>query len=215
MNRALRAWRGGLALAAVAIAQPALAGIVSTSGDVEVIDAPESVRGGQFEGSVARLFQEHEGIILTDSLMVDAVSGSASLFEDVNPTLLSAGLTVDSYYVHVDPVGTTPISTMFTVTFDGPILGVIVSGEHLFASDAMLGAAGTAYPGHGRSGRGLDLDSPDAFSISEDQTTLTLEILRTGKVFDQVRVIVGQPIPGPGGAALLGAVAVFGSRRRR
>ena len=71
------------------------------------------------------------------------------------------------------------------------------------------------YPGHGRSGRGLDLDSPDAFSISEDQTTLTLEILRTGKVFDQVRVIVGQPIPGPGGAALLGAVAVFGSRRRR
>lgn len=209
------AWRGGLALAALALAQPALAGITSVSGDVVVIDAPETVRGGQFEDDIARLFLEKEAFILPTGVMVDAVSGGASLFEDVDPTMIQAGLAVDSYFIHVDPIDQIPISTMFTITFDGPILGVIISGEHLFASDAMLGAANTLYPNHGRSGRGLDLDSPDAFSISEDQRTLNLEILRTDRVYDQVRVLVGQPIPGPGGVALLGAVAAFGSRRRR
>lgn len=211
---AFKAWSGGCALVAAALTQSASAGLVSYTG-VELIEAPETVRGGQNEANVARLFLESDMHLLSQDLMVDAVAGGALAFEDLDPTMVGEGSLLESWFIHIDPVDRTPISTTGSLTFDGQILGVIVTGELLFASDAALGNPGTLYPNHGRQARGLDLDSPDSFMISEDGRTLNFEILRTDAVYDQVRILVGPAVPTPGGMALLGAIAAFGSRRRR
>ena len=65
------------------------------------------------------------------------------------PTIAD-GTIVNSYYIHADQTtafGRARIST--TITFPDPIIGVILTGGRLTASEAVLGVAETDYPTSG------------------------------------------------------------------
>jgi len=187
------------------------AAIVSVSGDMTQISSPASVAPGMLESSsTIWAFDEKQQYTLTTDLFVDELAGTSAA------GTVSAGSTVNSYFLHADPLGgsTEPadvISMSGTISFDSRILGIIWSGTacdncpsssmFLDASD-YLGASGTIYPTGGL-GRGYEIDAfyagngtQDFVTISEDGYSLTMVSsaalpLRS----DQLRVITAVPIP--------------------
>ena len=100
--------------------------------------------------------------------------------------------------------------------FDGPILGLLVTRPGLNETDDMLGSDTTAYPNIGLVYRGMELRATrDWVRISADLTTIFYKF-RTGDYTDQVRVIVGSPVPTPASAVMLltGGLVSLGRRRR-
>ena len=78
-----------------------------------------------------------------------------------------------------------------SVTFDRPILGVIVSRYILHETDGLLGHPEVQYPGGDALSRGLEHGkyNKDIVHISEDSQTITVR-LEAEINMDQVRVLV-------------------------
>jgi hypothetical protein len=96
------------------------------------------------------------------------------------------GSIVDSYLLHFDPFGNDPAVSQtldFSITFDRPILGVIL-GPNLVQTDERFGLAGTQYPTGGTRG----LERKDQVELSPDRRTLMVHL--TGWRIDQLRVLV-------------------------
>ena len=157
------------------------------------INAPKTVEVNKLENAnYAMFFAEKAGVTLASGLNVDAsVPGEYDLKTGMSQATIMAGTRVNSYYLHVDRVGspTTFDRVSGSVTFETPILGVIASAGKLNTSDA-LGADGTFYP---KIGRKLDAGAPenlDRFWISADMKTLRYE-LQTSTASDDLRIITG------------------------
>mgnify|MGYP003649336121 CR=1 FL=1 len=81
-----------------------------------------------------------------------------------------------------------------SITFQQPILGVIVQDKTLFATDgrfSLRSAAGLPF------GQGLELDAKrisDTITLSEDRRTIDLSLMSFGRRGDHVRVIVDASI---------------------
>ncbi|PKB79876.1 MAG: hypothetical protein BZY88_10825 [SAR202 cluster bacterium Io17-Chloro-G9] len=78
------------------------------------------------------VFDELQGVTLTSDVAVDI---------GTNP--VPDGTKVNSHYIHFDPFETTTLSG--TITYNNPIIGVIVNGSKLNASDDALGIPTTNY----------------------------------------------------------------------
>lgn len=96
---------------------------------------------------------------------------------------LPAGSSVDSYLIHRDPDGDTATPLEGWVRFAQPIVGVIVSGTKLDASDATLGAPTTTYA----RGAARGLEAGDMLRLSSDGKTLWMRL--GGADLDHVRVL--------------------------
>ncbi len=80
------------------------------------------------------------------------------------------------------------------ITFDRPVLGLIVRGDDLRSSDLRFSVRGGQVP---QKGRALELSGTprdDIVQLSEDRRTVKLDLAAFGFFSDQVRVIVDQSL---------------------
>jgi FecR protein len=143
---------------------------------------------------------------LSESLSVNITATGKYRLLPLAAKELSAGTRVRSFLLQFKPVdegnGATPDATapdqlqriVGDITFDRPVLGLIVNGDELRASDAKFSVRSGQVP---QKGRGLELfgtPRDDVVSLSEDRHTVKLDLAAFGAYADQVRVIVDQSI---------------------
>jgi len=171
---------------------------VTTGERTLAISAPPTVEPNRLENArYGMVFAEKAGVALAAKLSVDAAApGEYNMKTAMKPATIAAGTRVNSYYLHVDRVGSPTAFDVITgsLTFDAPILGVIATEGKLVSSD-VLGATGTAYPW---SRRTLDRNAPanlDRFWISSDMKTLRYD-MQTSIACDSLRIVTGVPTAG-------------------
>lgn len=227
-----------LAIAAsIAAAGSASAGIVSFSGQLSLVpntEAPISFKWGDMASDESMaLYIETTNHVLASPLMAD-IPGTEATYHRFNrpaaPFAIPAGTEINSYFVHQEFVGNdfNKFGAMeFTITFDQPILGVIVGGDWhdselyrttLDDSD-YLGGPGVQYAKNSdqrRRGALEGLASAEFLTVSDDGYTLSGSLHSRSVHVDNIRVItMGSVIPTPGSAALLGLAGLIGLKRRR
>jgi hypothetical protein len=197
---------------------PAFSGIVSFTPPVTLIPAPPDARVNSVleSNTVAPLFVEMTGRTLTAALTVDFNTPGTFNSTPVGALpAIAAGTTVDSYYFVTDPVGadlSNPRNFAGSITFDEPVLGVIVLDPEFASSNAALGHPGTLYS---PSGVGFELGAPDQFTLSADRRTIAFS-LQSSTAADDMRIITATGAPEPSSVALFaGGLAVLGLIRRR
>lgn len=202
-----------LLAALVSFGTGASAGVASTSANVDIIAPPPSVVVGALESNDrVKLFNEKSSHALSAPLFVDVTqTGSA-----ITPGNIATGTVVDSWFLHADPVGGSVRTYQGFVTFDTPVLGIILRDGSLDLSDAELGAAGTTYPFQ-VAYRGYEFNGNDLFALSADRLTVRFTAV-TSTVVDQMRIVTeAAPVPEPGSMILagVGLSSIAGLRRRR
>lgn len=189
-------------------ASTADADIVDITGAVVEIDPPASVDIGALQSDTdIRLFTENEDQVLGRPVDVDVtVPGTYNSLAGLTPSVLGAGETVNTYYLHLN--GTGPLVTLTgSVTFDSEVIGVIIVSDNLNASEPGLGHAATTYP-QGNSFRGFEFGggNVDVLTLSADRKTVTVTLNATTQP-DQVRIITEpDPPPSPVKPATWGAI---------
>lgn len=78
------------------------------------------------------------------------------------------------------------------ITFDRPVLGLIVRGDDLRASDGRFSERGGQVPQRGRALELFGTPRDDVITLSEDRRTVKLDLAAFGLFSDHVRVIVAQ-----------------------
>jgi hypothetical protein len=182
---------GVLVVAATVGATAAVAAITATSGAVVQIAPPASVQDGALQSDTQiRAFDEQQCVTLTSDLQLDfsVVGGSG---------LIPAGTSVSSHLLHFDPTGSANVTLTGSMSVDAVIIGGIITASGLDASDAAVGAPGTAYP-TGDAARGLDAFQGDSVTISGDRLTATTTVTDRFH-FDQVRIVAHCAPPPPTG----------------
>jgi hypothetical protein len=139
--------------------QPACPSITGWSSNIDVLSTPPvDVQVGALESDqYVRVWEEYMGPLSADlAYDLDEDREARDHGPNPSPLVIPSGTYVCSYYVHLDNVG--PSSTVQHagyLTFDAPILGLIISGGNLgtfagkdllFASDTSIGYSGTTYP---------------------------------------------------------------------
>jgi hypothetical protein len=207
---------------------PAGASISASSGEVHKGAPPASVAVNQHEHdddtgspSGAHAFDEEQDYVTKGPTPLDVCTTATSAFiicpnprggridetGDLRVGTIPANTCVDSHFVHADRpgVGSATSGVIYdgSVTFDAPILGVILLSSSLIATDADPGLS-PAVVYDATPTRGLELDA------ESDEITINLDTNRVVFHFDvrltmdQIRVItLGDPDKCPGQAKTL------------
>jgi len=214
-----RAWAFGFAslTAAAFAASPAVADVITTTGQLTVVTPPPSVvKGADPSNTTAIIFEERSSVTVpTGGLRVDIdrpgvnyTGGSAPA-----PGTIAAGTAVESYLVHADPVSGTH-NYIGTVTFNSAVLGIEILTPSLVATDGTYGHPGTSYD-QGLS-RGLESSDMDFLTLSSDRETVSINFTTSTGV-DDIRIFTAVPEPSSfalAGVAALATAAVARSRKR-
>ncbi len=193
--------------------------VLTVSGNVVQIAPPLSVVQDALESNtVVQLFAEQTAILLNQNISVDITQpGAVNNASNLTPGLIAANQLVDSYLLHSDAIGVgNPIVTFQgSVTFDQPILGIIVQYFKLDATDSILGWPTTQYfpttPNRGFDGEGYYATAfavRDTLQLSTDFRTISF-VLRTASQSDQIRVVTAS-VPEPTTIALTGGCLALG-----
>jgi hypothetical protein len=136
-------------------AVPSGASVITWSGALIIDSTPPALVSleTQQNNTFLSLFTERAGFILPSTLPVDITpSGNFPVryygSNDLTPSSIAAGTSVDSYFMKSEPVGNitkTPYGYSATLTFNTPILGLIDASSTLIATDPLVGAIGTTY----------------------------------------------------------------------
>lgn len=174
---------------------PIFSGIVGSSEAFRFVPPwPKRIR---FVTSDNDIFIATEGyaVDLNSELKVNITEpGDYARVNELTPLELPAGERVRSYILHYSP--TTQVGprrakrVSGSITFDRPVLGVIVEHEELLASSRRFTRRSA---GEGQHRRELNLigdDAGDRITLSKDRKTVTLDLISPGKSSDLVRVIV-------------------------
>jgi hypothetical protein len=205
----------------------ARAGVSGTNGAaVFVSNPPADVSSNQWESNTqVRVFAEQQGLTLSQPLGLDiSVAGTSpgATDDNLSPATLAAGSVVSSYEVHFDPNGQratdNALAATGSVTFDQPILGLIINATDLNSTNSVLGLAGVTYPDG--PDHGLDIapgavgtGTADQITLSADMRTVTFD-LRAASFADDFRVVTATPEPGTVLLVGMGAAGLVCRRRR-
>ncbi|WP_169544223.1 hypothetical protein [Sneathiella aquimaris] len=218
LNKILTAAASGLVLALVSVA-PAhalLVGVsnsqstldnIATGAFAEILDPnnPVQVANSTVSNLAQQGFTEQRGVLLTSALDVDGGS-------------VAAGNRVDSHMIFLnksDQTSGTLRSLGVTWEFDGQILGVMsdAGGLKEAASNALLGATSTTYPG-AFGNRGME--GADNYFMLGNLLTVDMLVTQPG---DWIRVVTVSAVPLPAALPLYGAgvalMGFLGWRKRR
>jgi hypothetical protein len=184
-----------VAIIALASQGAASASIDAATGEIQLVAAPASVAFDGFASDTSMIaFDERQHVQLVAPLVVDFTQpGMYKLYADLQPATIPAGTVVNSQFVDSNeatkPCNTCPRQFEGTIHTDSDILGVIVQGSTLDASD-FLGAPGTVYP-TGSEGRKLELNANQQDLVIEelDRRTLLIHSDVRLQAADQVRII--------------------------
>jgi hypothetical protein len=203
------------------------AGIIGTTG--QVVDKGQLTSGtnlnsGQTQGPNVKVYLETGDGTLASSLSVNRIGPNFGTFTNSGSGSgsLPAGTMFTDYLLHYDNFGTGGSNNAIgSITFDTPIIGLIVFTNALNNSDAALGVSGVTYENN--QFRGLDDSAAnggagnDEFSVSADHMTFFINGWTTTNVVDEVRILVAVP-DGGSTAMLLGLslvlLALWGRRRK-
>lgn len=177
-------------------------GGTATGGFVELTSLPASVGFDNLQADTLYAFNEKQDYTLTADL-------------NTGPTSIAAGTVVSSHYVAFDPAS--PATFIGSITFNSPILAVIVTPRDLLDS-RHLGADGVHY----RHPTYVGLEN---WTLRNDFYNAVGNVLHLDwwarSPGDHVRVITGPnpaPVPLPAPALMLlsgvGALAAAGRRRK-
>ena len=206
-----------------AMAAPSSAAILSVSAQLssagtaaEIIAAPLSIIDDApgAENTGMQGFNERQGVTLAGAVAVDGGS-------------IAAGTVVDSHMIFLNGSGSSLLTHGFGQdggvqwTFSGTILGVMSdsNGTLEAASNSVLGAVGTTYPGsfgaRGLEGNPFDNFNDDFYSFTGSVLTLGMRVTEPG---DWIRVVTASPAPVPLPAAgwmLIAGLGALGAAARR
>ncbi|MDQ8200499.1 VPDSG-CTERM sorting domain-containing protein [Pelagicoccus enzymogenes] len=179
-------------IAAASLANSAQALILSTDTG-SIISAPSSTAAHQTEANVQQGFNEKQGVTLISNLAVDGGS-------------IAAGTKVDSHMIFLDTIGSQRITHLAKWIFDGKILGVMsdANGNLEAASNSLLGAVGTTYPGS-FSARGFENSNDDWYSINGNELTVSMRVTSPS---DWIRVVT--QVPDASSTAILMGFSLLG-----
>jgi len=175
---------------------------------VQVTAPLSDVRPNQTQNDdIIWLFTEQTNYVLPSPLTVNITApGSYSSYPSSLVSILPAGMRVDVYFMHFDPVHSR--RRQGYVRFNTPILGVIVRKDQLFASN-FLGVPGTLYP---TSGDLIALENgQDKVNLSSDMKELSVNWF-ANTPGDRIRIITAA-IPEPS-TMLLFALGLAGASMR-
>lgn len=192
------------------------AGVLSTSGNAEVVVPPSSLKAGDWESDTRiSVFREQEGLLLDQDLAIDMSVPGIVNSSIASPGVIPKGTVVGSYYLHYDKVGR---STSFrgsggAVTFDQDVVGLILFTANLDISDMDLGLPGAIYPTLELARGIIQEQGTDSVTLSPDRRTVSVDF-QTAQWVDSIRVIT-VPEPALAGVGGLLAICVGALRRGR
>jgi hypothetical protein len=204
------------ALLCICAPQHAHADITGVSGAMTPIAPPPSLVVGALESSTAMYIIDEGTTFLPGPVFVDAF-GPGPQFPAGPLALLPAGLPVQTYLVHFDPVGGLFASVTGAVTFEvgETIVGIAMHTPYLDATDPFpIGVPGTIYP-TGDLDRGFEtLPGIDTGFIAFDLNSVTFDMFAELGI-DQARIFTTIPEPASAAALLLFAAAPIVRRKPR
>ena len=165
--------------------------------------APVTVGGDLINDPNLYALDEVQGYTLTAPLILTGPGGT-----DIT---LAAGTVVNSHYIEWDPSYDGRGRADITVTFDGPILGVIALTAALQSTDSVFGAANVTYLTNGP--RGVEPPG-DTFTIAGN--TITLDVYaRAPDGFRVLTAAAPSPVPLPAAGWLMaGGLGLLRAARR-
>ncbi|MEM7474302.1 MAG: FecR domain-containing protein [Planctomycetota bacterium] len=120
--------------------------------------------------------------------------GTVTTLEDLSPNKIQQGRRIRSYILHYAP--TTNLNPRRatklkgSITFDRPILGLIVMHEELKASSRRFSRRAAGESQHRRQLDFTGEKARDRITLSDDMRTLDVELISPGRSSDLIRVIV-------------------------
>lgn len=145
------------------------------NGPATIIEAPADA-GTDTENDAQQGYDELQGVTLSEDLVVDGGT-------------IAAGTTVDSHMIFYNTGNVEVTRGHLDVVWDfsGAVLGVMsdIDGELEAASNELLGAEGTLYPG-AFANRGQETEEGDNYGIEGQQLTVGMSVMVPG---DWIRVI--------------------------
>ena len=140
-----------LSLAALALGVPAHATLVGTSYQVgDIPSPPATVLPGQFTNNgFIIMFQERNGLILTNTLPLDATIQNITYTakNQLTPGTVAAGTKINSWYVHADVTNAKVKFPTQYISFsqEEVVLGLIVKTGTIEMTSPIVGAPTTQY----------------------------------------------------------------------
>ncbi|MDG2127175.1 MAG: FecR domain-containing protein [Fuerstiella sp.] len=120
--------------------------------------------------------------------------GDCAEIGDLSPTILQENETVRSYVLHFSPetqlVERRAKRVTGSITFDGPVLGMIVLHDELLASSRRFGRRRAGEAQHRRELNLTGDEAGDRITLSQDRKTVTLDLISPRRSSDLIRVIV-------------------------
>ncbi|MEM9367686.1 MAG: FecR family protein [Planctomycetota bacterium] len=177
---------------------PVASGIVGSSESIRFAPPwPPQIRFVQSNEDIF-IAVENRRTTLREPLAVNAaLPGTYVEIADLTPAEIRPGETVRSYILHHSPSRKRgPLRAKRvkgSVTFDRPVLGVILRSEELRASSRLFSRRGF---GENNPRRELQLtgnNDGDRITLSEDRRTISVDLIAPGMSSDLLRVIVEKP----------------------
>lgn len=185
-------------------AWPVTSGVLQATGLMKFVSpGPDFVPGRYEDSDHILVFLERTHIVLKSDVEVNVTEpGKFARVRRRDKKPISAGVTVRSYLLQLDPLGAftrderDSARVIGQITFDRPILGLIGKSSLLTGTDELFGHPLGSY---GDTRRGIEPSRPedlpdsgrDFVTLSRDRRTLSLDLSASSAV-DQIRVIVSE-----------------------